>query len=164
MLSTYAKLLQWCGYFGVCSTQVPHTYLVSQLQSSHVFLSSNRHWQSAQIDVYTLGLEIRLVLCCQRAPNCSNDAGILEYALNRYPPHIRSPDYCHHMCICQAIGIDKALKLTFIHSSSGIDCVHALNLCQTAAMTEVIWIVLYTGTPHIFGLANAAIACVLVKE
>ncbi len=118
----------------------------------------------AQIDVYTFGFEIRLVLGCQRAPNCSNDAGILNCALHRYLTHVWSLDYCHRMCICQAIGIDKALKLTFIHSSSGIDCVHALNLCQTAAMTEVFWIVLYTGTPHIFGPANAAIACVLVKE
>ena len=104
----------------------------------------------AQIDVYTPGLEIRLVLCSQRVTNCCNDAGILDYALHRYPTHICSPNCSHRMCICQAIVIQKSLKLTFIHSGSGIDCFYALNLCETASMMWVFWSMLYTGTPHIF--------------
>jgi hypothetical protein len=164
MLSTYAKLLQWPRYFGVCSTQVPHTYSLSQLLPSHVCLSSNRPSKRAQIDVYTLGLEIRLVLCSQLVPNCFNDRGILDYALHRYPTHIRSPDYCHRMRIGQAIDIENALKLSFVHSDSGIDCCDALNLCQTASMMWVLWIMLYTGTPHIFALQTTAITCVFGKQ
>ena len=164
MLSTCAKLLQWRRYFGLCSTQVPHTYSLSQLLPSHVYLSSNRPSKRAQIDVYTLGLEIRLVLCSQLVPNCFNGGGTLEYTLHRYPTHIRSPNCSHHMCICQAIGPRKELKLTFIHPDSRIDCFHALNLCQTASMAEVFWIMLYTGTPHIFGLPTTAVACVFVKQ
>jgi hypothetical protein len=170
-------LLQWCGYFEVCSTQVPDTYSLSQLLPSHVYLSSNGHRKVAQIDVYTPGLEIRLFLCSHRVwkcfydgdildsgvhvthtyslsqllsshvywsshshpriaqidvytlrlemrllscsqlvPNCFNDEGTLEYAPRRYPTHIRCPNYWHHMCMCQAIGTEKALKFTLIHT------------------------------------------------
>jgi hypothetical protein len=106
-LSSCAKLLQWRRYFGVCSTQVPHTYLVSQLLPSHLLWSSNSHPKVAQIHVYTTGLEIRLLLCCQLVPNCLNHKGTLDYTLHRYPTHIRSPNYCHRMCICQAIVIQE---------------------------------------------------------
>ena len=164
MLSTCAKLLQWRRYFGLCSTQVPHTYSVSQLLPSHVYLSSNRPSKRAQIDVYTLGLEIRLDLCSQLVPNSFNHKGTLEYTLHRYFPHILSPNYSHRMCICQAIVIQKSLKLPFIHSDSRIDCFHALNVCQTASMAEVFWSMLYTGTPHIFALPTTAVACVFVKQ
>ena len=226
MLSTYAKLLQWRRYFGVCSTQVPHTYSVSRLLPSHAYWSSNRHrqcaqtvvctlglgnrllwcsqlvpncfndvgivdyalhrhpthirspnychhmciWQAigtekvAQIDVYTAGLEIRLLSCSQRVTNCCNDAGILDYALHRYPTHIRSPNCSHRMCICQAIVIQKSLKLTFIHSGLRFDWFCALNLCQTASIIKVLWSILYTGTPHIFALPTTVIACVFVKQ
>ena len=164
MLSTCDKLLQWCWYFGLCSTQVPHTYLLSQLQSSHVYLSSNSHPKVAQIDVYTLGLKNWLLSCSQRMPNCFNGGGILDYALHRYPTHIRSPNYCRRMCICQAIGPQKELKLTFIHSGWRFDWFCALNLFQTASIIKVLWSILYTGTPHIFGLPTAVIACVFVKQ
>ena len=164
MLSTCAKLLQWRRYFGFCSTQVPHTYSVSPLQSSHVYLSRNSHPKVAQIDVYTPGLEIRLVVCSQLVPNCLNHKGTLDSAVHRYPTHIRSPNYSRRMCICQAIDIQKSLKLTFIHSGWRFDCFHAVNLWQTPSMTEVFWIMLYTGTPHIFGLPTTVIACVFVKK
>jgi hypothetical protein len=116
MLSTCAKLLQWRWYFGICCTQVPNTYSVSQLLPSHVYLSSNSHPKVAQIDVYTPRLKNWLFACSQLVPNCFNDGGILAYALHRYPTHIRSLHYCHHMCICQKIGTEKALKYTFIHT------------------------------------------------
>jgi hypothetical protein len=103
MLSTCAKLLRWCWYFGICCTP-------------------------------------------------------------RYPTHIRSLNYYHHMCICQAMVIQESLKLTFVHPGSRIDCFYALNLCQTASMMEVFWIKLYTGIPHIFGLPTTVIACVCVKQ
>ena len=164
MLSTCFKMFQWCWYFGFCCTHVSHTYSLSQLQSSHVYLSSNSHPKVAQIDVYTLGLEIWLLSCCQLVPNCFNDVGILEYALHRYPTHIRFPNYCHRMCIGQAIVIQKSMKMTFIHPDRRFDCLYALNLCQTASMMEVFWIMLYTGTPHIFGLPTTVIACVFVKQ
>jgi hypothetical protein len=110
MVSTCAKLLQWWRYCGFCCTYVPHTYSLSQLLSSHVYWSSHSHPKVAQIDVYTLGLDIWLLLCSQLVPNCLNDVGILEYALHRYPTHIRSPNYCHHMCICQLSSCAKLLQ------------------------------------------------------
>ena len=115
MLSTCAKLLRW-WYFGLCSTQVPHTYSVSQLLPSHVYLSSNGHPRIAEIDVCTPGLEIRLLLCSELVPNCWNDGCILDYPVHRYHTHIRSPKYSRRMCIGPEIVIQKSLKLTFIHS------------------------------------------------
>ena len=164
MLSTCFKMFQWCWYFGFCCTHVSHTYSVSQLQSSHVYLSRNSHPKVAQIDVYTLGLKNWLLPCSQRMPNCFNGGGSLEYAVHRYPTHIRSPNYCRRMCICQAIGPQKELKLTFVHSGLRFDWFCALNVWQTAAMMLVFWIILYTGTPHIFALPTAVIACVFVKQ
>ena len=163
MLSTCLKLLQWWRYFGVCSAQVSHTYSVSQLRPSQVYLSSNRHRQSAQIDVYTHGLHMWLLWCSHLVLNCFNGGGIVDYALLRYPTHILCPNYSHRMCICQAIVIQESLKLTFIHPDSRIDCLHALNLCQTAALTEAFWILLYTCTPHIFGLPTTVIAWLFVQ-
>jgi hypothetical protein len=116
MLSTCAKLLRWCWYFGLCSTQVPNTYSVSQLLSSHVYTSSNSHPRIAQIDVCTPGLENWLLLCSELVTNCCNDGGILDCAVYRYPTNNRSPNYCHRMCIGPEIVIQKSLKLTFIHS------------------------------------------------
>ena len=164
MLSTCAKLLQWSRYFGVCCTQVPHTYSVSQLLPSHVYLSSNSHPRIAQFDVYTPRLKNWLLASTQLVPNCFNDVGILEYALHRYPTHIRFPNYCNRMCIGQEIVIQKSMKMTFIHPDRRFDCLYALNLCQTASMMEVFWIMLYPGTPHIFGLPTTVIACVFVKQ
>ncbi len=162
MLSTCAQLLQSLRYFGFHLTQVPHTYSVSQPLPSHVSLSRNRHRRIAEIDVHTQGLNISLLLCCQHVPNCFNHWGILDSTLHRYPTHILSPNHCHRMCLCQGIGTEKALKLTFIHKGSRFHCFYAVNLCQTASMIEVFWIPLYTGTPHIFGLPATAISCVSV--
>jgi hypothetical protein len=97
-------------------------------------------------------------------PNCFNDGGILDYTAHRYPTHILSPNYCHHMCICHAIAIQKSLKLTFIHPGWRFDCSYALILCQTASTMLVLWNMIYTGTPHIFGVPTTAIACVFVKQ
>ena len=106
-LSSCAKLLQLRRYLGVCSTQVPHTYSVSQPLPSHLLWSSNSHPKVAQIHVYTPGLEIRLLLCSQLVPKCFNHNGILDYTLHRYPTHIRSPNYCRRMGICQAMVIQE---------------------------------------------------------
>ena len=76
-----------------------------------MYLSSNSHPKVAQIHVYTPGLEIRLLLCSQLVPNCFNDVGILDSAVHRYPTHIRSPNYCHDMCIWQAIGTEKVAQI-----------------------------------------------------
>ena len=164
MLSTCAKLLESLRYFGLHFTQVPHTYSVSQPLPSHVSLSRNRHRRIAEIDVYTLTLDISLLLCCQLVPNCLTHWGILDCTLHRYPTHILSPNHCHRMCLCQGIGTDESLKSTFIHQGSTFHCFYAVNLCQTAWIIEVFWIALYTGTPHIFCLPTTAIACVFVKE
>ena len=136
---------------------------MSQLLQSHVYLSSNRHRQSAQIHVDTHGLDICLLLCCHLVRNCFNDAGIVYSSLRRYPSHIRCPNYWHRMSICQAIVIQESLKFTLIHPGSRIDCFHAPNLCPTTSMMEVFWRMLYTGTPHIFGVPTTAITGVFVK-
>ena len=164
MLSICVKLLQWWRYVGLCSTVVPHAYSVSQLLPSHVYLSSNRHRKSAQIHVYTLGLDNWVLLCSQHVSNCFNDEGILDSALQWYHTHIRSPNHCHRMCICQEKATEKALKFTFIHTGSRIECFHALNPCQTASMMKVFWTLLYSGNPRKFGLPTTVIACVLVKH
>jgi hypothetical protein len=151
-------------------------------------------------------------VCSHLVPNCFNDGGILEYALHRCPTHIRSRNYCHRMCICQATTTEKSLKLTFIRPGSRFDCLYTLNwfknasmmlvfwivlcrmricqviaiqkslkltfihpgwrfdcfcaviLCQTSSMMLVFWIMLYTGTPHTFGLPTTAITFVFVKK
>ena len=164
MLSTCAKLLESLRYFGLHFTQVPHTYSVSQPLPSHVSLSRNRHRRIDEIDVYTQRLDISLLLCCQLVPNCFNHWGILDCTFHRYPTHIPSPNHCHRMCLCQGIGTEESLKLTFIHKGSTFHWFYAVNLCQTASIIEVFRIVLYTGTPHIFRLPTTVIACVFVKE
>jgi len=70
------------------AVHVPHTYSLSQLQSSHVYLSSHSHPKIAQIDVYTPGLEIRLLSCSQLVPNCIKDIGILDSVV--HVPHTYS--------------------------------------------------------------------------
>ena len=147
MQSSCAKLLQWRWYCRLCSTQVPHTYFVSQPLPSHVYLSSNSHPRIAQIDVYTPGLENWLLACSQLVPNCCIDGGILDFAVHMYPTHIRSPNYCHRMIVCPNTGTAKELKFTFIHSGSTFDWFDALNLCQTDEMMDVFWMMFYPDTP-----------------
>ena len=108
-----AKLFQWCRYFGFCPMQVPHTYSVSQLLPSRVYLPRNRNLQIAQIDVSTDVLDISLFLFSQLVPKSFNDTGILDSAPCRYRTHIRSPNYCHHKCTCEEIGTEKSLKFSF---------------------------------------------------
>ena len=116
------------------------------------------NWRSRQ------RFESSLVLCCQLVPNCFNHWGISDCTLHRYPTHIPSPNHCHRMCLCQGIGTEESLKLTFIHKGSRFHCLYAVNLCPTASIIEVFWIPLYTRTPHTFCLPTTAIACVFVKE
>ena len=147
----------------VLYTGTPHIFALPTAVIACVFVKKQTPTKRS-INVCTLVVEIRLLLCCQLVPNCFNGGGILDYALHRYPTHIRSPDYCHRMRIGQAIDIDNALKLSFVLSDSGIDFCDALNLCQTASMMWVLWIMLYTDTPHIFALPTTAITCVFGKQ
>ena len=130
MLSTCAKQLQSLRYFGFHFTLVPHTYSVSQPLPSHVSLSRNRHRRIAEIDVYTQGLDISLLLCCQHVPNCFNHWGILDSTLHRYPIHILSPTHCHRMCLCQGKGTEESLKSTFLHKGSTFHCFYTVNMCH----------------------------------
>ena len=137
MLSTCAQLLQSLRYFGLHLTQVPHTYSVSQPLPSHVSLSRNRHRRIAEIDVYTQGLDISLLVCCQLVPNCFNHWGILDSTWHRYPTHILSPNHCHRMCLCQEIGTEESLKSTFIHKGSTFHCLYVVNLCPTTSIIDI---------------------------
>ncbi len=135
-----SNVRMFCGYLHAISQVIPH------------------------IDDYTDGLEMCWFGCSPLVPNCFDDAGILDSALHRYPTHIRSPNYCRRTGIGEAIVMQKSLKLTFIHAGSRMECFCAVNLCQTASMMWVFWIMLYTGTLHIFGLPTTDIACVFLKQ
>ena len=80
------------------------------------------------------------------------------------PSHVSRSRNRHRMCLGQGIGTEKALKLTFIHKGSKLDCFYAVNLWQTVSIIEVFWIPLYTGTPHILCVPTTTIACVFVME
>ena len=162
--SACAQMLQWLRYCGFHSTQVSHTYSVSQPLSWHVSLSRNRTRKIADIDGYRHELQISLLLWCQLVQTCFNDWGILDSTLHMYPTHIRSANHCHRLSLCQEIGTEKSLKLTFIDTVWRFPCFYAVRLCQTALMIEVFWNLLCTGIPHIFGLPTTVIACVFVKE
>ena len=164
MLSTCVKLLQWLRCFGFYSTQARHTYSVSQPLSSPVSLSRNRHRNIAEIDGYRHRLDISLLVCCQLVPNWCNEWGILDSTPHRHRTHILSPNHCHRLCLGHGIGTDTSLKLTFIDTDSRFHCLYVVNMCQTASMIEVFWILLHTGTPHIFCLPTTVIACVFVME
>jgi hypothetical protein len=49
MMSTSVKVLQSLSYAGIKSTQVPHTYSVSQPLPSYVYLCKNRHPKTSPI-------------------------------------------------------------------------------------------------------------------
>ena len=93
MLSTSSKVLQSLNYAGIKSTQVPHTYSVSQPLAHHVYLRSNSHPKPAQTHGYIAGLEISLLLCSQLPPKSFNDGDMPESSPHRYPTHIRSNNH-----------------------------------------------------------------------
>ena len=163
MLSTSATLRQSQRYPGVKSTQVPHTYSVIQPLSSHVYLSRCGQSKTAQIHVYTHGLDISVVLCSQLPPHSGNHRDIPESSPHRYPTRILSHTHCHHMRICEDVGSRKPLNFTFILTDSTFQWVYALNIRHTPAITEISRIQVHTGTPHVFCHTPTAIACVFVK-
>ena len=67
------------------------------------------------------------------------------------------------MCICQDVGSQKPLKITFIHTDSTFQWCYALNFRQTPAITEISRTQVHTGTPHIICHTTTVIACVFVK-
>ena len=131
MLSTSATLRQSQRYPGCMSTQVPHTYSVTQPLSSHVYLSRCGQSKTAKILVYAHGLDISVVLCSQRPPHSGNRRDIPESSPHRYLTHMLSHKHCLHMCMCGAIGTRKSLKLTFIHTDSTIRWLYDLNFRQS---------------------------------
>ena len=164
MLSTYAKLLQWRRYFGLCSTQVPHTYSVSQLLPSHAYLTSNRHRESrSNWRLYTRAWDSSgfMLSTCDKLLQWCWYFGLCSTQV----PHtyLLSQLQSSHVYLSRSRHRQNA-QLTFVHSWSRFDCFYAVNLCRTAAMMEVFWSMLYTGTPHIFGLPTAVITCVFVKQ
>jgi hypothetical protein len=72
MLSTCDKVLQSLSYAGFKSSQVPHTYSVSQPPPSYVYSRSNRHPKITRIHGIIAGLEDSQVLCSQLASKCFN--------------------------------------------------------------------------------------------
>ena len=74
----------------------------------------------------------------------------------RYPTHILSHNHCNHMCICEAIGTRKPLRLTFIHTVSTFHCFYALNFRQSPSMIEICRNQVHTNASNIFGLQPLA--------
>ena len=68
------------------------------------------------------------------------------------------------MCVCEAIGTRKSIKLAFIHTVSTFHCFYALNFRQSPWMIEICRIQVHAGTPHIFCLTTTSIPCVFLKQ
>ena len=144
-------------------TQIPRTYSVSQPLQSYVYLWSNRHPKIAQIDGYIAGLDISLFLCSQLPPKSFNDRDMPESSPHKCLQDILSHNHLHTMCICEAVGTRKPLKLTVIYQDSTFHCFYALNFRQSPSMIEICRNQVHTGTPHIFCLTTTSIPCVFVK-
>ena len=145
------------------STQVPNTYSVSQPLASHVYSCRNRLPKIAQIDVYTHGLDISLLLFSQLPPTSFNHRDMPESSLHRHLTHIMSHNHCHDMCFCEAIGSRKSLKFMLIHTVSTFHYLYPLNFRQSPSMMEICRNQVHTGAPHIFCLTTTSIPCVFVK-
>ena len=163
MLSTSAKLWQSQRYPGVKSTQVPHTYSVTQPLPPHVYLSRCGQSKIAEFHVYTHGLDISVVRCSQLPPHSGNRRDIPDAGPHWYLTRILSHNHCHRMCICPDVGSQKPLTFTFIHMDSTFQLVYALNFLHTPAITEISRTQVHAGTPHVFCHTTTAIACVFVK-
>ena len=153
MLSTSAKVLQWCRHAGIKSTQVPHTHSVSQQLPSYVYLWRKGHPKTGEIQVHTHGVDISLLLCSQLPPKSCNHRAMPESSSHRYPTHILSHNHCHHMCIREAIGTRKPLKLTFIHT-----CWHfSVFMLSTSAKVLQWWRyagIKSTQVPHTYSVSQ----------
>ena len=110
-----------------------------------LYLWRNGQSKIAQIVCYTQHLDISLVLWSQLVPKSFNDGVMSDSTPHRHPTHIKSPNYCHRMCICEGIDTEKSLNLSFIHPTSTFHFVYVLNFRQSPSMMEVSQILLLTG-------------------
>jgi len=163
MLSTSATLRPSQRYPGFKSTQVPHTYSVTQALPSHVYLSNCGQPKPPEFHVYAHGLDISLVLCSQLPPHSGNRRDISEACPHRYLTRILSHKHCHRMCICQDVGSQKLLNFSFIHTDWTFHWCYDLNFRHTPAIAEISRRHVHTGTSHVFCHTSTVIACVFVK-
>jgi hypothetical protein len=154
MLSTSATFRQSQRYPGFKSTQVPHTYAVTQPLPSHVYLSRYGQPKTAEFHVYTHGLDIAVVLCSQHPPHSGNHRDIPDSSPHRYPTHMLSHNHCHRMCICQDMDSPKTLNFTFIHTDSTFQCFYAVNIRHTPAITEILRTLKSTQVPHTYAVTQ----------
>ncbi len=118
----------------------------------------------AKNNVYTHGLDMSVVICSQLPPNSGNHRHIPDTSPHRYHTRLLSPNHCHRMCICQDVGSQKPLKITFIHTDSVTpQWFYALHFCQTPAIIDISRTQVHTGTTHIFCHTTTVITCVFVK-
>jgi len=68
------------------------------------------------------------------------------------------------MCTREAIGTRKSLEFTVLLQDSKIHRFYALNLRQSASITELCRIQVLTGTPHILCLTTTALTRVSVWD
>ena len=91
MLSTCAKVLQSLSYAGIKSTQVPHTYSVSQSLPSYVYLCRNRHPpKPVQFTIIFLYLRISQIWRVYPPSTSLHHRDIDWSTQQRYPTHIPS--------------------------------------------------------------------------
>jgi len=108
-----------CRYFRVHSTQVPHTYSVTQSPlSSHVIGEAIHTRKSLKFTCIHTDSTNSLTLCSQLPPKFFDHRDIPDYTPKRYSTHILSHNHFHPMCIRAEIGTRESLKFTFIHTDS----------------------------------------------
>jgi hypothetical protein len=223
MLWTSATVLQSLSYAGIKSTQVPHTYFILQLLPSYVYLRRNRPpCNHSKMRLYT---RISQILCSQLLVKCCNHWGMPESTSCRNPTHILYLNNYKHLCGCEAFvvqqtprtitpiygffenftdlaclhcvnllesqrhGLVKSIHVPHAYSVSHplpsyvylwrsrhpkttrsyeyiaeLDHFYALNLLQSAGITEVWRNQVHAGTPRIFCLTTTTVICVFVKE
>ena len=164
MLSTSATLRQSQRYPGRLSTQVPHTYSVTQPLPSHVYLSRCGQSKTAKFLVYTHGLDISVVLCSQLPPGSGNPRHIPESSPHRYLTRILSHNHCHRMCICQDVGSQKPLNFSFIHTDSTFQWVCSQLPPNSGNHRDTPDSQVHTGTSHICCHTSTAFTCVCVEQ
>ena len=82
------------------STQVPHTYSVTQPLPSHVYLSRCGQSKTAKFLVYTHGLDISVVLCSQLPPHSGNHRDTPDSQVHTGTSHICCHTSTAFTCVC----------------------------------------------------------------
>jgi hypothetical protein len=104
-----------------------------------------------------------VVLCSQLPPDSGKQRHVPGSSPHRYPTRTLSHNHGHCVCICEDMGSQKPLNVTFIHTDSTFQWFYGLNFRQTLAIREISRAQVHTGTSHVLCHTTTVIACVFVK-